>query len=202
MILIEEYIKKSLLERQAHLKLDEPCIERGGIPEQVSYMMRGMVANLFDTTMPKGTNTVLVCHACNNNKCYNINHVYWGTAQENRLDAKANGALSVYQYTVAKHGKEFATELVRKNGKSNKGRKYKTRIRKETPAQIFRRSEESRKLMSIKKEGSKNNRFGTCWIYNSSFESRSIQRSDLEKFLEQGWVVGRKMKPVSSTVEP
>ena len=27
-----------------------------------------------------------MCHACNNGKCSNPKHLYWGTASENRMD--------------------------------------------------------------------------------------------------------------------
>ena len=49
MQLIEEYILKSKEDRQRHLKLDEPCLERGGN----STTSRGMLAHIHDTTIPK-----------------------------------------------------------------------------------------------------------------------------------------------------
>jgi len=46
---IYKYIKLSQEERQAHLKLDGPCIERGG----QSMYLKGLVAHLRNTTIPE-----------------------------------------------------------------------------------------------------------------------------------------------------
>ena len=78
---IYEYIKLHKTIRQEHLNLDEPCIERGG----GSTLCKGMLAHLLETTIPKG-HMILVCHACNNAKCSNPEHLYWGTPSENRMD--------------------------------------------------------------------------------------------------------------------
>ena len=54
-------------------------------------------------------------------------------------------------------------------------------------------TDESRELMSIKKMGNKNNRFGFRWVYNDSLRtSKSIPPDDLSKFLTCGWKLGRK----------
>lgn len=78
---IYEYIKLPKSQRQEHLDLDDYCIERGG----GSTYCKGLLAHLLETTIPKG-HTIHVCHACNNSKCSNPNHLYWGTASENRMD--------------------------------------------------------------------------------------------------------------------
>ena len=52
--------------------------------------LKGLLAHLRDTTIPSG-HKIHVCHACNNAMCSNPNHLYWGTAQENRLDFAATG---------------------------------------------------------------------------------------------------------------
>ena len=78
---ILEYIKLPKLERQEHLNLDTACIERGG----GSTYCKGLLAHLLETTIPKG-HKIHVCHACNNSKCSNPEHLYWGTASENRMD--------------------------------------------------------------------------------------------------------------------
>lgn len=82
---IEEYVKLPLSKRQAHLKLNEPCIERGGAPLSASTHARGMLAHIFNTTIPYG-HVIFACHACNNNKCLNLHHLYWGTSSENSKD--------------------------------------------------------------------------------------------------------------------
>lgn len=122
MLDINEYINLSLAERQQHLKLKEPCLERGG----QSMYMKGLLAHIHDTTIPSGKK-IHVCHACHNAKCSNPNHLYWGTAQENRMDAKANGKKSIWESMVEKYGIEKAREMQKRpnaslGGKANKGK--------------------------------------------------------------------------------
>lgn len=79
---IEEYMKRTKPERQQHLLLNEPCIEIGG----TSSRFRGLLAHSLGTTLPSGCK-IHLCHACNNGKCSNPNHLYWGTAKENQDDS-------------------------------------------------------------------------------------------------------------------
>jgi len=78
---IYQYIKLPKDVRTEHLNLDTACIERGG----GSTYCKGLLAHLLETTIPKG-HMIHVCHACNNSKCSNPEHLYWGTASENRRD--------------------------------------------------------------------------------------------------------------------
>jgi len=122
MKLIEEYILIPKAERQYHLKLDEACVERGA----GSYYFKGLLAHLLDTTVPTG-HKVHLCHACHNAKCGNPNHLYWGTAQENRQDQVENGGKTIWERTVKKHGLEKARALqarktASKAGKGNLGK--------------------------------------------------------------------------------
>ena len=118
---INQYITLSKEERQAHLKLNEPCIERGA----GSYYFKGLLAHVLDTTVPTGSK-IHLCHACNNGACGNPNHLYWGTAKENRQDQVLNGGTTVWQRTVEKHGLEKAREMNsrkgNKNGEGNRGK--------------------------------------------------------------------------------
>lgn len=119
MLLIEEYIAKSKSERQQHLDLTESCIERGG-PQKggLSSYCKGLMAHLLNTTIPSG-HKIHVCHACNNEKCSNPKHLYWGTAQENRLDQGEGN--SVWDRMIEKYGYE---EACRMNSKGKKGNTY------------------------------------------------------------------------------
>lgn len=103
---IYEYIRLPQSERQNHLRLDEPCIERGGS----SFYFKGLLAHVLDTTIPSGPK-IHLCHACHNGACGNPNHLYWGTSQENRMDYITNGGLNIWQRMVEKYGLEEARAM-------------------------------------------------------------------------------------------
>lgn len=81
--LVENYDKSF---RQKHLNLEESCLERGGN----STNHKGVLAQYLNTTIPYGTR-YLLCHACNNSKCSNPKHLYWGSPKENVEDAIISG---------------------------------------------------------------------------------------------------------------
>ena len=121
MILIKEYIALSLAERQNHLDLTQPCLERGGF----STKFCGVLAEGLGTTIPErkidGVN-VHLCHACNNDRCSNLKHLYWGTPKENFNDTVLHrGKPNPWLASVNKHGLERATEIARQQTiKNNK----------------------------------------------------------------------------------
>lgn len=128
MILIDDYILLPKEGRQSHIRLDEPCIERGGHANGSSFYCKGLLAHILDTTIPAG-HKIHLCHLCHNPICANPNHMYWGTAQENRLDQIDRGtSKSIFQRTVDKYGYEEACSLNSKgrlgntNGSGNKGK--------------------------------------------------------------------------------
>lgn len=82
MLKIEEYIQLSLVDRQAHLRLDESCSEIGGDSRE----FRGLLSYFVGCTIPSGIRNIHLCHACNNAKCSNVRHLYWGTSKENCAD--------------------------------------------------------------------------------------------------------------------
>tara|TARA_R110000850_G_scaffold57385_5_gene134277 strand:+ start:12750 stop:13397 length:648 start_codon:yes stop_codon:yes gene_type:complete len=60
-----------------------------------------------------------------------------------------------------------------------------------------KRSEESKKKMSLSKKGTgvgkNNSQFGTCWITKGGV-NKKIKKDDLSQFENEGWIRGRKVK--------
>ena len=107
---INEFIKEPREVRRAHLKLEEPCCERGGN----STNHKGVLAQYIDTTIPSGR--ILLCHACNNERCSNPKHLYWGTDKENIIEDNPNWK-NPWARSVEKYGLE---EARRRNGRGDK----------------------------------------------------------------------------------
>ena len=42
-------------------------------------------------------------------------------------------------------------------------------------------------------QGEKNSQFGTCWIHNDK-ENKKVKKEELNKYIDSGWIKGRKMK--------
>jgi hypothetical protein len=113
---IEEYMKLSREERRRHLDLNESCIEIGG----KASMFRGLLAHHLGTTI--GGLREHLCHACNNGKCSNPKHLYWGTPADNSQDYKESGAwMSIWQRMVSKYGVEGAKEKLSNSALERKG---------------------------------------------------------------------------------
>jgi hypothetical protein len=122
MININEYINLPRKDRRAHLKLEESCCERGGN----STNHKGVLAQFLGTTIPSGR--ILLCHACNNGKCSNPNHLYWGTDYDNIvIDGSDFGThKSPFERRVEKYGYEKACAMNSRvgntHGSGNKGK--------------------------------------------------------------------------------
>lgn len=137
---IKKYIIKTKKERQKHLRLDKPCIEIGGNSTQ----FKGLLAYSLNTTIPHGRkDKVLLCHACNNEKCSNPKHLYWGTVKENNDDRyeyeKLKGIYKTpYEYHVAKRGLEAVKAHQSTIGKYGKlgGRKKGVKLTVEHKANL------------------------------------------------------------------
>ena len=150
MLLIEDYITQSKTDRQTHIDLTDPCVERGG-PQKggLSSYCKGLMAHLLDTTIPSG-HKIHVCHACNNEKCSNPKHLYWGTAKENSTDRMNNGDKTIWDRMVEKYGYEEACKMNAKgkkgntNGSGNKD-KPKTEEQKKKISESIKRHWEKRK---------------------------------------------------------
>ena len=154
---IYEYIKRSKEERQNHLDLDQPCIEIGGY----SSNFRGMLAYKLQTTIPK-TNKIHLCHACNNAKCSNISHLYWGTNVENLQDSINAGLIGFKtprQLTIEKHGitnanllNKISGKIGGKNNTKPKSLQHKEKISKSMKSKNFTHTVESKLKMSQKRK--------------------------------------------------
>jgi hypothetical protein len=129
MLDITEFITRSREERRQHLNLEEPCLERGGN----STNHKGVLAQYLNTTIPSGR--ILLCHACNNGKCSNPRHLYWGTDYENIvLDGREHGTYkNIWLKQIEKYGYEKACQMNSRIGNTygsgNKG-KPKTELHK------------------------------------------------------------------------
>jgi len=75
----------------------------------------------------------------------------------------------------------------------NKGKiKYDTFTGKKHTEESVEKMKLIHKLNQHQK-GEKNSQYGTCWI-NKDGENKKIKKEDLETWLKQSWVKGRKMK--------
>ena len=144
---IDEYIKLPQSERQKHINLEEPCLERGG----QSMYLKGLLAHIHDTTIPSGKK-IHVCHACNNAKCSNPNHLYWGTASENAKDREMQYGTTIWDKMVAKYGLEEAKKIqsrtsnTSKAGKGNTGKPKSVEHRLKIAESIRRKHAEKTKV--------------------------------------------------------
>ena len=115
MKVLEEYILLSKEDRQSHIDLTKPCLERGGN----STNHRGVLAQYLGTFISgKG---VVLAHACNNGNCSNPNHLYWATHYENTVEdgIKFGSHKSIWERTVEKYGKEEALRMKKEIGSQN-----------------------------------------------------------------------------------
>lgn len=47
---------------------------------------------------------------------------------------------------------------------------------------------------SINQKGEKNSQYGTCWIYKEQIGNKKIKINELENYLKDDWIKGRKLK--------
>ena len=122
---IKDYIKLPREERRNHLMLEKSCIEIGGD----SRSFRGLLAHFLKTTIDS---SIFVCHACNNGKCSNVAHLYWGTPKDNHIDQVKHGSWSSpRERTIKKHGLEEANKISKRaasaGGKAGGGKNKLTK---------------------------------------------------------------------------
>lgn len=84
---------KSRHYRMTHIDLNTPCVisdklytkKVGDKPRAASPEYRNALAEFTNTNLPTG-NDYQACHACNDGRCVNPQHIYWGTPKENHDD--------------------------------------------------------------------------------------------------------------------
>lgn len=143
MIDVTEFIKQDREERRKHLRLDEPCCERGGN----STNHKGVLAQYLDTTIPSGR--ILLCHACNNGKCSNPRHLYWGTDREN-ITVDNTNFKSAWHRAVEKYGIE---EAKKRNSRGDKSAGGKANLGKPKSEEHKRKISESAKKQKNRNGG-------------------------------------------------
>lgn len=135
---INEFIKLPREDRRAHLNLEELCCERGGN----STNHKGVLAQYLDTTIPAGR--ILLCHACNNDKCSNPKHLYWGTDYDNIIidGTEFKTHRNPWERRIEKYGYDKAcamnSKVGNRNGSGNKG-KPKSEEHKKKIAEAIKR---------------------------------------------------------------
>ena len=139
MLDIHQFIKETREIRRSHLDLNDDCCERGGN----STNHKGVLAQYLDTTIPSGR--ILLCHACNNSKCSNPKHLYWGTDYDNIIidGCEFKTHRSPWERRVEKYGYEKACAMNSRvgntHGSGNKG-KPKSEEHKKKIAESVKRS--------------------------------------------------------------
>ena len=141
-ITMEEYLAKPREDRRAHLKLENSCIEIG---HRYNTELRVLLAHTFKVLFPVNKHTAAVCHACNNTKCSNVEHLYWGSPLDNIQDQKEAGTLtSINERTQKKYGpsvyKEIHKNTSSKGGKSNKGKPKSEEHKRKIKESLLRRA--------------------------------------------------------------
>lgn len=121
---VKEYILLPKQERQSHIDVSVPCLERGGN----STNHKGVLAQFLETTIPSGR--ILLCHACGNGKCSEPKHLYWGTDRENIVeDGKKFGTWKTpWERQVDKYGYEEACKRNARGDKSLGGKAGKGKV--------------------------------------------------------------------------
>jgi hypothetical protein len=134
---IRDYILLSKEERQTHLDLSQPCVlelcENEG---SLHHVNRGRLSLVLGTSVPS-THSIQLCHACNNKRCSNPFHHYWGTGKENHQDQVDAGTYTTFKERyIAKHGLESYEKHIKQsaskggaaNAKKKKSEEHRRKI--------------------------------------------------------------------------
>lgn len=119
MLEVSDYLKFTREERRSHLVLEEPCSEIGGNSQE----FRALLSYYVGVKIPQKREFYL-CHACNNDRCSNVKHLYWGTPKDNIQDMKERGTWkNINESMKKKYGDkyiEMVTKAAKAGAESNK----------------------------------------------------------------------------------
>lgn len=124
---ISEFMEFSREQRRSHLDLNEPCLEMCESAANIHHVCRGILAYFLGTTVPFGR-MIYACHACNNRRCSNPKHMYWGTPADNLKDQIENGTFATLPVRMieklGENGWRAASRLAAaKGGRANAGKR-------------------------------------------------------------------------------
>jgi hypothetical protein len=118
----EEYDARKIASIHANLKVMESgCHEWQGFVNlttgyaQTSYRGKSMHAHRLIYILVHGPapRKMDVCHSCDNRKCCNLDHLWFGTRKQNLMDASAKGRVHCQQKTHCPKGHAYADHGVR-----------------------------------------------------------------------------------------
>jgi hypothetical protein len=162
-------------ERQKHLNLSDSCLEIGASSKE----NRALLAIHLNTTCHRlGKKTGILCHACHNPACSNVNHLYWGTAKENSRDHHTNNpgfSKRNAEIVKKKYGQDFHQKvgaLGHLNWKSNR------------PASAYSDEEIRDRLKSLDLSGIDLTKFG--WVSQVS-QLWGVSHTSVRRFFEAYW---------------
>lgn len=122
--------------------------------------------------------------------------ICWNEEHKKKFQQAGSKAHSEYLKTNEEYFKSYGEKRTNifKNKFENGELKYFLKYRFDWSG--FRHSDETKKKMSDshkgKHVGTKNSQHGTCWICHPEIkENKKIQKSELDLFLESGWIKGR-----------
>jgi hypothetical protein len=114
-----------------------------------------------------------------------------------------------HQIMLEKYGENYKSILMKEHHKNNPEqrkhfinalKKGRATLDEKYPDGIWKgkkHKEESKRKIgasnSIKQRGELNSNYGNCWITKDG-DNKSIKKEELEVWLEQGWIKGRKLK--------